>query len=43
MAFNLLCSSGPGADVREQRGRVHPPLRAAVRNDSQLHPDEALI
>ena len=36
-------SAGARADVREQRGRVHPPLRAAVRNDPQLHPHQALI
>ena len=40
--FMSFLRSGPRADVREQRGRVHPHLRAAVRNDSKLHPDEAL-
>ena len=44
MAFNLCPPfiSGARADVREQRGRVHTHLRAAVRNDPQLHSDEAL-
>ena len=36
-------SAGARADVREQRGRVHSPLRAAVRNDPQLHPHQALM
>ena len=41
--FSSPSSAGARADVREQRGRVHSPLRAAVRYDPQLHPHQALM